>query len=270
MQHQLENLLDEFAAESVMSASIAVEKANSNLQTLNLSSCGNLMELPFGLANITGLRHLNIAGCDGLTRLPAGLGNLVQLQTLLYLLWGKVLEKHHRNQFSKLKGELSIRYLENIKTKKKLMAESEAKKYVELLRLQWGSGNKRAHSEGWQQVYLRRGDVILYLPLGTSFLKRLHLQGMDGVTHIGEEFYGGKTLKFPSLEDLTIKDLPCLKEWSCIENGAVFPRLQKLVVDKCPNLITAPTFQSLLYLRLVIAIQRSWSLWKTCLHSPIL
>lgn len=74
---------------------------------------------------------------------------------------------------------------------------------------------------------------------------------MNGVTHIGEEFYGGKTLKFLSLEDLTIKDLPRLKEWSCIENGAaVFPCLQKLIVDKCPNLISPRVFQYLPHLEL--------------------
>ncbi|PHT41698.1 hypothetical protein CQW23_20552 [Capsicum baccatum] len=286
-----------------------------NLQTLNLSSCGNLMELPFGLANLTGLRHLNIEGCNGLTRLPAGLGNLVHLQTLpLYIVGKGIGESITEISSPNLRGELSIRCLENIKDKEEAkLANLRAKKYVDLLRFQWGSGNEEnivkletgstsyevcQEVDGTSRSLSRDNDNVvegileclqphvnlkkLYIKgypgfkfpdwdlpnlvlialincrgcgnlpaLGKlPFLKTLYLQGMDGVTHIGEEFYGGKTLIFPSLEDLTIKDLPCLKEWSCIENGAVFPRLQKLVVDKCPNLITMPTFQSLLYLEL--------------------
>uniref|UniRef100_A0A3Q7ERQ1 Uncharacterized protein n=1 Tax=Solanum lycopersicum TaxID=4081 RepID=A0A3Q7ERQ1_SOLLC len=264
----------------------------SNLQTLNLSFCGNLMELPFGLANITGLRHLNIVGCNGLTRLPAGLGNLVQLQTLpLYIVGKGIGESISEISSPHIRGELSIRGLENIRDKEEAaLANLRAKKYVELLRLQWGSENIVRMSTGstsyevcrevdgtsrslsrdddnvvegiieclQPHVNLKKLYVFSHIGCDTlptfgklPFLKTLYLQGMDGVTHIGEEFYGGKPLKFPSLEDLTIKDLPCLKEWSCIENeAAVFPRLQKLVVDKCPNLISAPTFQSLLYLEL--------------------
>ncbi|KAG5625332.1 hypothetical protein H5410_010550 [Solanum commersonii] len=284
-----------------------------NLQTLNLSFCGNLMELPFGLANITGLRHLNIVGCNGLTRLPAGLGNLVQLQTLpLYIVGKGIGESISEISSPHIRGELSIRGLENIRDKEEAtLANMRAKKYVELLRLQWGSENIVRMSTGstsyevcrevdgtsrslsrdndnvvegiieclqphvnLKKLYIKgypgfrfpdwdlpnlvlialincRGCDTLPTFGKLPFLKTLYLQGMDRVTHIGEEFYGGEPLKFPSLEDLTIKDLPCLKEWSCIESRpAVFPRLQKLVVDKCPNLISAPTFQSLLYLEL--------------------
>ncbi|XP_075074854.1 putative disease resistance protein RGA3 [Nicotiana tabacum] len=132
------------------------------------------MELPFGLANITGLRHLNIAGRDGLTRLPAGLGNLAQLQTSsLYTVGKGIGESITEISCLNLRGELRIRCLENIRDKEEaILANLRAKKYVELLRFQWGSGNEE------------------------------------------------KIVKLATAR------------------------------DKCPNLITAPTFQSLLYLEL--------------------
>lgn len=115
-----------------------------NMQTLNLSSCGNLLELPFGLANITGLRHLNIVGCESLTRLPAGLGNLAQLQTSsLYTVGKGIGESITEISCLNLRGELRIRCLENIRDKEEaILANLRAKKYVELLRFQWGSGNE--------------------------------------------------------------------------------------------------------------------------------
>lgn len=102
------------------------------------------MELPFGLANITGLRHLNIAGRDGLTRLPAGLGNLAQLQTSsLYTVGKGIGESITEISCLNLRGELRIRCLENIRDKEEaILANLRAKKYVELLRFQWGSGNE--------------------------------------------------------------------------------------------------------------------------------
>ncbi|KAG5624944.1 hypothetical protein H5410_010162 [Solanum commersonii] len=69
-----------------------------------------------------------------------------------------------------------------------------------------------------------------------SFLKTRYLQGMDGVTHIVEEFYGSEPLKFPSLEDLTIKDLPCLKEWSCIRNRAALRDCHPKILESVENM----------------------------------
>ncbi|OIT20488.1 putative disease resistance protein rga3 [Nicotiana attenuata] len=171
-----------------------------------------------------------------------------------------------------LRGELRIRCLENIRDKEEsTLANLRAKKYVELLSLQWGSGNEEKivklatgstsyevcrEVDGTSRSLQRDNDIVvecileclhphvnlkkLYIKgypgfkfpdwdlhnlvlivlincrgcdtlptLGKlPFLKTLCLQGMDGVTHIGEEFCGVETLKFPSLEELTIRDLP--------------------------------------------------------------
>lgn len=57
-------------------------------------------------------------------------------------------------------------------------------------------------------------------------------------------------MPFPSLKELTLRDFPKLKEW-CGSNGKqVFPCLEKLTVNKCPNLTSAPVLPSLQHLEL--------------------
>lgn len=187
-----------------------------NMQTLNLSSCGNLLELPFGLANITGLRHLNIVGCESLTRLPAGLGNF-QLQTLpLYIVGKEIGESISEIICLNLRGELSIRCLENIRDKEEAtLANLRAKKYVELLSLQWGRGNE---------------EKIVKLATGSTSYEVC--REVDGTSR-----------SLQSDNDIVVE---CILE--CLHPHV---NLKKLISrDKCPNLITAPTFQSLLYLEL--------------------
>lgn len=82
------------------------------------------------------------------------------------------------------------------------------------------------------------------------FLERLHLSGMNSITRISEAFYGGVSEPFPSLNYLRISDFPYLEKWSNISNGVPFPRLEELVLHRCPKLATAPTFPSLRHLKL--------------------
>lgn len=83
-------------------------------------------------------------------------------------------------------------------------------------------------------------------------LKTLCLQGMDGITRIGKAFYGKDTRKpFPSLKELTLRDFPNLEEWSSVGSSETFSCLQKLIIDKCPNLETLQAlFPSLEHLEL--------------------
>ncbi|KAA8536334.1 hypothetical protein F0562_028812 [Nyssa sinensis] len=86
-----------------------------------------------------------------------------------------------------------------------------------------------------------------HLPL----LETLRMEGMAEVTSIGREFYGENTpLIFPSLVELTIGDFPVLQEWSSIDGRETFPKLSKLTVRKCPNLIVMPSVLSLQHLEL--------------------
>ncbi|KAA8536332.1 hypothetical protein F0562_028810 [Nyssa sinensis] len=86
-----------------------------------------------------------------------------------------------------------------------------------------------------------------HLPL----LETLRMEGTAEVTSIGIEFYGENTpIIFPSLLELTIGDFPVLQEWSSMDSRETFPKLSKLTVRKCPNLIVMPSVLSLQHLEL--------------------
>ncbi|KAL9996743.1 putative virus X resistance protein-like, coiled-coil [Helianthus debilis subsp. tardiflorus] len=63
-------------------------------------------------------------------------------------------------------------------------------------------------------------------------LTELLIAGLYGVEAVGSELFGTGQA-FPSLETLSFEDMRGWKEWS----GAVFPRLQKLEIKGCPNLV---------------------------------
>ncbi|KAJ0860343.1 putative virus X resistance protein-like, coiled-coil [Helianthus annuus] len=70
-------------------------------------------------------------------------------------------------------------------------------------------------------------------PLGQlPSLKELLIKGLYGVEVVGFELFGTGQA-FPSLEILSFDDMRGWKKWS----GAVFPRLQKLEIKNCPNLV---------------------------------
>ena len=60
--------------------------ALTNLETLDLSFCEGLDQLPDGLGALTKLQTLNLSWCKGLTQLPDEMGTLTGLTSLLVLL----------------------------------------------------------------------------------------------------------------------------------------------------------------------------------------
>ncbi|CAN6318376.1 unnamed protein product [Urochloa humidicola] len=94
-----------------------------------------------------------------------------------------------------------------------------------------------------QYLYLincRKWDVMP--PLGQlPWLKVLHLKGMCSVKEINGDFYGTNPVAFPSLEELEFDDIPQWIEWVQEENNIeVFPKLRKLRLLYCPELIKVP------------------------------
>ena len=85
-------------------------------------------------------------------------------------------------------------------------------------------------------------------------LKRLRIQGMDGVKQVGAEFYfygevGVSVDKFfPSLESLYFEDMPEWEDWSSSSaTESLFPSLHELKISNCPKLIKElPTYLPLL------------------------
>jgi Leucine-rich repeat (LRR) protein len=58
-----------------------------NLQTLDLSYCKNLRQLPHDMKYMASLRHLYTTGCESLTCMPPGLGQITCLQTNKFYCW---------------------------------------------------------------------------------------------------------------------------------------------------------------------------------------
>ncbi|XP_034704720.1 putative disease resistance protein At3g14460 [Vitis riparia] len=77
-------------------------------------------------------------------------------------------------------------------------------------------------------------------PIGRlPLLKYLHIEGMDEIVCIGDEFYGEVENPFPSLQSLRFDNMPKWKEWK--ERESLFPCLGKLIIKKCPELINLPS-----------------------------
>ncbi|KAK9138097.1 hypothetical protein Sjap_008691 [Stephania japonica] len=91
-----------------------------------------------------------------------------------------------------------------------------------------------------------------------SSLKELEIKRMDNLSHIGEDRHNHQvaesstttrtevkgpeaaTILYPSLEQLSVRDVPNLEEW--FENSAeIFPKLQDLMLCGCPKLRYMPS-----------------------------
>ena len=83
-------------------------------------------------------------------------------------------------------------------------------------------------------------------------LRVLTIEGMDGVRHIGTEFYSNNnngsdgTMLFPALRKLNLGSMPNLVEWMDVMEPAtttglmVFPCLEELTIEGCSQLTSAP------------------------------
>ncbi|CAL9185496.1 unnamed protein product, partial [Musa hybrid cultivar] len=83
-------------------------------------------------------------------------------------------------------------------------------------------------------------------------LKVLHIEGMPAVKKVGDGFFGSRDESkcFPSLEELTFRDMPQWEEWSWADGRQLFPCLRKLQIERCPRLKRLPPLPPLQTLHL--------------------
>ncbi|KAL3515437.1 hypothetical protein ACH5RR_022339 [Cinchona calisaya] len=198
-----------------------------NLQTLSLSACKNLVELPFTLANVIFLRHLNIKSCERLACMPPGIGKLVHLQTLPIYIVGKgfgesIAELNALN----LRGELTIKHMENVKDAKEAkMANLREKKHLQWLRLEWECCNENQTlkpEKGIDTLQEGENDVegILECLEPYENLKRFHISGYPG-------------RKFPSWALPYLVEVVLINCWRCKKLPSLgwLPQLQSLFLQ---------------------------------------
>ncbi|KAF8719748.1 hypothetical protein HU200_024503 [Digitaria exilis] len=88
-------------------------------------------------------------------------------------------------------------------------------------------------------INCRKWEVLP--PLGQlQCLKVLQLKEMCSVKKVSTDFYGTNSIAFPSLEELEFDDMPQWIEWTQEKNIDVLPKLRKLKLLNCPELIKVP------------------------------
>ncbi|XP_042384270.1 putative disease resistance protein RGA1 [Zingiber officinale] len=245
-----------------------------NLQYFNLSFNQKLRELPKKLGNMQNLRDLDLLSNYRLTHMPCGLSRLTNLRSLpLFIASGKpgacsIIELENL----KLHGKMTIKFLKDFKNYscggRKILNNKNLNELCIVSNERYDKGMfvdlcpntslKRLEICGYSSpqfpVWLMESQLpnLVEVSLGNcrgcelippfgnlQFLKKLDLDYMDGITHLGAEFHGYRG--FPSLRELSLVRMFNLEEWS--ESHVVdqlFPLLRKLLISWCPKLKSTP------------------------------
>ncbi|KAJ0717085.1 putative P-loop containing nucleoside triphosphate hydrolase, leucine-rich repeat domain superfamily [Helianthus annuus] len=248
-----------------------------NLQTLILFGCDKLTKLPNNFLNLKNLQHLDVRDTKLLFKMLLEIGKLKSLQISLSKIdleseSGSEIAK--LKDFENLYGKISVVGLEKVQNAIYAHEANFSEKRLSELELVWGDELNDSRNDMLEKEVLNElkpchdkliklklmsyggsefpkwvGDPsFLHLkhvsisgckrctsipPLGQlSSLKELFIQGLNAVEVVGFELFG-TVQAFPSLEILSFHDMRGWKKWS----GAVFPRLQKLQIKDCPNLV---------------------------------
>ncbi|XP_077215906.1 putative disease resistance protein RGA3 [Tasmannia lanceolata] len=258
-----------------------------NLQTLKLCWCKRLSELPKSIGNLINLRHLALEGCKICTPPELGKLITLQTLTIFVVGKESGCGIRELKNLTELRGTIHISNLENVIDGNECKeANLKKKEYLDELTLEWGKNNPRGvavdeevleglepHSNLKNLKILSYGSVSFprwmmsgnltnlntvslvqclncqqLPPLGKlPSVKKLHINGMDGLKHIEGEFIGGsnKVIKgFPSLEKLELVDMPNLEEWCGAREGDM-PCLGTLKISNCPKLQRFPHLPSI-------------------------
>ncbi|XP_070664140.1 putative disease resistance RPP13-like protein 1 isoform X1 [Malus domestica] len=248
-----------------------------NLQTLLLSNCTCLAELPTDLRRLINLRHLDLRGTKIKKMPPhmGKLKDLQTFggEFVLSKDAGGYIDE--LKGFQHLSGNLHISGLQNIKHAEDALEAKLRDKKLSEIRLEWEGdtadsqndsrvlGNLQPNTNlkvlaikgyggikfpGWlgdesfsNLITLRLENCGYCFSLPTlgrlTSLKRLEIDGLNGVELVGSEFYGPA---FKTLEFLSFRSMREWQEW-CFpggeeEEGGHFPNLCELSLDNCPKL----------------------------------
>ncbi|KAJ0717026.1 putative P-loop containing nucleoside triphosphate hydrolase, leucine-rich repeat domain superfamily [Helianthus annuus] len=248
-----------------------------NLQTLILFGCDRLTKLPNNFLNLKNLQHLDVRDTLLSFQMLSEIGELKSLQITLSKInieseSGTEIAK--LKDFKNLYEKISVVGLEKVQNATYAHEANFSQKKLRGLELVWSDELHDSRNDMLEKAVINElkpcddkliqlkirsygglefpnwiGDpLFLHLkhvsikgckrctslpPLGQlPSLKKLVIEGLYGVEAVGSELFGTGQA-FPSLEILSFDDMRGWEKWS----GAVFPRLQKLEIKNCPNLV---------------------------------
>ncbi|KAG6518006.1 putative disease resistance protein RGA4 [Zingiber officinale] len=246
-----------------------------NLQYLNFTK-NPLEELPKKLRNMQSLRYLDF-DLYKLTHMPLGLSRLTSLRSLSCFvsddnitgscsiteledlkLHGKMKIKFSGN-FSNYScggrkilknkdfNELSLSFNYSVTNDMSMLDDLCPNTSLKKLQIsKYGSQQfptwfMKSQLPNLVEVILEDCKICEHIPHfgNLQFLRKLVLDDIGGVKHLGAEFHGHGG--FPSLQKLELLSMFDLEEWSESDSvDELFPLLNKLQIDDCPKLETVP------------------------------
>jgi len=250
-----------------------------HLQTLNLSYCESLEQLPKAMKYMTALRHLYTHRCPKLTSMPPNLGHLTSLQTLTCFVLGTGSGCSNMEALKNLDlgGQLELRKLENATGADAKAAKLWDKKRLEELTLRWSDDNeKEAHKEvleglrphdglkalrmyccsssgiptwmlelqGMVELELEDCQNLEKLPALWQLpsLQFLHLSNLQNLHCL---FSGGAPSEFQKLKMMSLENMPNFEMWWDRnevqgEEQILFPEVENLRILRCQKLLALP------------------------------
>ncbi|KAJ0665699.1 putative P-loop containing nucleoside triphosphate hydrolase, leucine-rich repeat domain superfamily [Helianthus annuus] len=219
-----------------------------NLQTLIVSGCKSLTNLPKSFFKLKRLRHFDIRNTPLLKKLPLGIGELKSLQTLTRIIIGgnSGFAITELKGLKDLQGEISIEGLNKVQSSMHAREANLSFKGINKLELKWDDGSA---SETLEKEVLNelkpRSDKLKMLEVecyeGMEFPKWVGDPSFNRLVHVSLRACRKCTSlpplgRLPSLEILRFEDMSSWEVWST-NSEAVFPCLRELEIKNCPNLI---------------------------------
>jgi len=227
-----------------------------NLQTLDVSFCYRLRQLPKQMKYMTCLRHLYTHGCTSLTHMPPDVGQLTSLQTLTYFVVGTAFSCSIIAELQNLNlgGQLVLHGLQNVDEAHAKAASLGKKQKLTHLSLKWNSDVNEVQDchmkvldalkpHGGLEMLMvdsYKGSSLPSWMIDLSLLQNLtELHLIDcSACEIFPQFCHLKALRvlylekldelcslcsdltsisFPALKELKLHDLKCLERWVATE-----------------------------------------------------
>ncbi|KAJ0483717.1 putative P-loop containing nucleoside triphosphate hydrolase, leucine-rich repeat domain superfamily [Helianthus annuus] len=219
-----------------------------NLQTLIVSGCKSLTNLPKSFFKLKRLRHFDIRNTPLLKKLPLGIGELKSLQTLTRIIIGgnSGFAITELKWLKDLNGEISIEGLNKVQSPTHAREANLSFKGINKLELKWDDGSA---SETLEKEVLNelkpRSDKLKMLEVecykGMEFPNWVGDPSFNRLVHVSLRACRKCTSvpplgRLPSLEILRFEDMSSWEVWST-NSEAMFPCLRELQIKRCPNLI---------------------------------